>query len=58
MSNKIKVIHYAPAGEWGGQRVSCGRYYTTDVNHTGLIKKVTCKRCLNPKLTNLKNKNN
>ena len=38
--------HYAPGGEWGGQRVNCGRYYTTDVSHSGLFEKITCKFCL------------
>ena len=47
-SGKKKItpsIHYASYGEWGGARVNCGRYYTTDVAHTGDISKVTCKFC-------------
>jgi hypothetical protein len=39
-------VHYAPYGEWGGQKVNCGRYFTTDVAHTGNSSKVTCKYCL------------
>jgi hypothetical protein len=39
-------IHYAPNGEWGNTRVNCGKYYTTDVAHTGNKDKVTCKYCL------------
>jgi len=39
-------VHYAPYGEWGGEQVNCGKYYTTDVAHTGNEKKVTCKYCL------------
>lgn len=39
-------FHYASSGEWGGSRVNCGRYYTTDVAHTGDKSKVTCKHCL------------
>lgn len=39
-------IHFAPSGEWGSTRVNCGRYYTTDVAHTGNKDKVTCKYCL------------
>lgn len=42
----LPAVHYAPWGEWGGERVSCGRYYTTDVRHTGRLEKVTCKFCL------------
>ena len=38
-------VHYAPYGEWGGERVNCGKYYTTDVAHTGNRDKVTCKFC-------------
>jgi len=38
-------VHYAPHGEWGGERVNCGKYYTTDVAHTGNRDKVTCKFC-------------
>ncbi len=39
-------VHYAPAGEWGGERVNCGKYFTTDVAHSGDKSKVTCKLCL------------
>lgn len=42
----LPAVHYAPSGEWGGERVNCNRYYTTDVKHTGVLSKVTCKRCL------------
>ena len=38
-------VHYAPYGEVGGERVNCGKYYTTDVAHTGNRDKVTCKLC-------------
>lgn len=38
--------HYAPSGEWGSTRVNCGRYFTTDVSHTGNKSKVDCKYCL------------
>jgi hypothetical protein len=38
-------VHYAPYGEWGGELVNCGKYYTTDVAHTGNRDKVTCKFC-------------
>lgn len=38
-------VHYAPHGEWGSERVNCGKYYTTDVAHTGNRDKVTCKFC-------------
>ena len=38
-------VHYAPYGEGGGERVNCGKYYTTDVAHTGNRDKVTCKFC-------------
>ena len=38
-------VHYAPYGEWGGERVNCGKYYTTDVAHTSNRDKVTCKFC-------------
>lgn len=41
----IKIIHYAPNGEWGGEKVNCGRYFTSDVNHSSIKKKVTCKWC-------------
>jgi hypothetical protein len=40
------AVHYAPSGEWGGEHVNCGRYYTTDVLWTRNISKVTCRRCL------------
>lgn len=39
-------IHYASGGEWGGSRVNCGRYDTTDVSHTEKQNEITCKRCL------------
>lgn len=39
-------VHYAPYGEWGSARVNCGKYYTTDVAHSGDRSKVTCKLCL------------
>lgn len=39
-------VHYAPSGEWGSTRVTCNRYFTTDVLHTGDELKVTCKHCL------------
>ncbi len=42
----IASVHYAPSGEWGGQKVNCGRYFTSDVIRTGLPSKVTCKNCL------------
>ena len=38
-------VHYAPYGEWGGERVNCGRFYTTDVAHTWNKDDVTCKFC-------------
>ena len=38
-------VHYAPMGEWGGSKVNCGRYWTTDVVHTEHESKVTCKFC-------------
>lgn len=38
-------IHYAVNGEWGGERVACIRYYTTDVSHTSDIENVTCSFC-------------
>jgi hypothetical protein len=38
--------HYAPSGEWGGEKVNCGKYFTTDVKHTADKKQVTCKYCL------------
>lgn len=41
----LPAVHYAPYGEWGGESVNCGRYYTTDVAHTGNRDKVTCKYC-------------
>lgn len=45
MKKETYKIHYAISGEWGGEKVNCGRYYTSDVAHTGNFKKVTCKRC-------------
>lgn len=42
----MKKVHYAPSGEWGTTKVNCGKYFTTDVLHTGLKEKVTCKFCL------------
>jgi len=42
----MKKIHYAPSGEWGGDKVNCGKYFTTDVLHTAIKSKVTCKKCL------------
>lgn len=41
----LPAVHYAPYGEWGGERVNCNRYFTTDVAHTGNKSKVTCKFC-------------
>lgn len=38
--------HYAPSGEWGATKVNCGKYFTTDVKHTGNKSKVDCKYCL------------
>lgn len=43
---KVGTIHYAQWGEWGGERTCGGRYFTTDVKHTGLWENVTCKFCL------------
>jgi hypothetical protein len=37
--------HYAPYGIWSA-KTYCGRYWTTDVKHRGLMDEVTCKRCL------------
>lgn len=50
-------IHYSLYGEWGSTKVSCGRYFTTDVGHTGNQSKVTCKLCLKL-LTTPKTRNN
>jgi hypothetical protein len=41
----LPAVHYAPYGEWGGERVNCNRYFATDVAHTGNKDKVTCKFC-------------
>jgi len=41
----MSKIHYAPYGEWGGQRVNCNRFYSANVAHTGVKEKVTCKYC-------------
>ena len=38
--------HYAPSGEWGGEKTNCGRYFTCDIKHTDMQHKVTCKYCL------------
>lgn len=51
MNNKMKdnvgfKYHYAPYGEWGGERVNCCRYFTSDVAHTGCEEKVTCLYCI------------
>lgn len=42
-------VHYAPYGEWGGERVNCNRYFTSDVANSGVWSKVTCKHCLKNK---------
>lgn len=42
----MRKIHYAQSGEWGQIKVCSGRYFTTDVCHTGSVEKVTCKNCL------------
>lgn len=44
MIYKCKV-HYSPYGEWGGEKVNCGRYFTTDVAHSANPQLVTCKYC-------------
>ena len=41
----LAAVHYAPSGEWGGERVNCNRYFITDVAHTENKDKVTCKFC-------------
>jgi hypothetical protein len=47
MEREIKFkVHYAPGGEWGNPKTRCGRYWTTDVIHTAMREKVTCKHCL------------
>jgi hypothetical protein len=47
LANGISTsIHYAQSGEWGGSKTNCHRYFTSDVNHTGIIDEVTCKWCL------------
>lgn len=46
-SMKVKgAVHYAPSGEWGGEKVNCGRYFTSNVAHSADISQVTCKYCL------------
>lgn len=47
MKDKIlNKVHYAPSGEWGGEKVGCGKYFTTDVLHTPSIQRVACMNCL------------
>lgn len=41
----MRKVHYAPGGEWGGEKTNCNRYYTSDVLLTGDKSKVTCKYC-------------
>lgn len=48
--------HYAPSGEWGNLKTTCIKYFTSDVNHTGVLKEVTCKNCIKSIYINTLNK--
>jgi|GEM_PF-4170939 len=41
-----KNINNALSGEWGGNKVRCLKYYTSDALISGEKLKVTCKNCL------------